>query len=273
MKKISIRQILKEKKPALSGFVPDFVINYLGRTVHLDKINYTFEHFGSYPPLDFIRSTLAYMDVSYDIHGLENIDPAGRYIFASNHPFGGMDGMMLAEKIGRYFGDVRVIVNDILMNIPPLRPIFIPVNKFGRQSGAYAQAFYDAFASQMPILTFPAGLCSRRINGRVQDTQWKTSFVKRAVESQRDVVPTFVEGELSSFFYRLSSWRKRLGLKLNVEMVYLPDEMFSQAGHHFDIYVGKPVRWQTLSSMGNPRAQTEEIRRRVYALSESCKCK
>ena len=269
MKKISIRQILKEKKPALAPFVPGFVTGYLERAVHMDKINYTFEHFGSYPPLDFIRSTLQYMNVSYDIEGLENISPSGRYVFASNHPFGGMDGMMLAEKIGRHFGDVRVIVNDILMNLPPLKPIFIPVNKFGSQSGQAAQAFSDAFASDLPILTFPAGLCSRKINGRVQDSEWKTSFVKRAVASRRDIVPTFVEGQLSDFFYRLSSWRKKIGLKLNVEMLYLPDEMFSQAGRHFTIYIGKPIPWQSLSSMGSLRAQTEEIRRRVYALSSS----
>lgn len=269
MKKISIRQILKEKKPVLASFVPGFVTDYIGRVVHLDKINYTFEHFGDYPPLDFIRSTLEYMNVSYDIFGLENIPVSGRYVFASNHPFGGMDGMMLAEKIGRHFGDVRVIVNDILMNLPPLKPIFVPVNKFGSQSGDAARGFSDAFASDIPILTFPAGLCSRKINGRVQDLEWKTSFVKRAVASRRDIVPTFVEGRLSDFFYRLSSWRRKAGLKLNVEMIYLPDEMFSQAGRHFNIRIGRPIPWQSLESLGNLRAQTEEIRRRVYALDTS----
>ncbi len=267
MERISIRQILKEKKPALAPFVPRAVTDYIGRKVHLDRINYAFEHFGSMTPLDFIHATLQYMDVSYDIHGLENIDPAGRYVFASNHPFGGMDGMMLAEKIGRHFGDVRVIVNDILMNLPPLKPIFIPVNKFGSQSSVSARRFADAFASDLPLLTFPAGLCSRKINGIIQDTEWKTSFVKRAAASQRDIVPTFVEGRLSDFFYRLSSWRKKMGLRLNVEMLYLPDEMFSQAGRHFDIYIGKPIPWQSLATTGNARAQTEEIRRRAYSLA------
>lgn len=269
MNRISIRQILKEKKPGLSRLVPQPVVGYIERLVHLQQVNHAFEQYGHLPPLEFIRATLQYMDVTCRIHGMENTDPTGRYIFASNHPFGGMDGMMLAEQIGRRFGDVRVVVTDLLMNIPPLRPIFVPVNKFGAMSQSYARQFDQAFSSSLPLLTFPAGLCSRRIGGRVQDVQWKTSMAKRAAEYRRDIVPVFVQGELSPFFYRLANIRTALRIKLNIEMLFLPDQMFSQAGRTFDIYVGKPVRWQDLAAMGNFRAQTEEIRRRVYALGEN----
>ena len=151
------------------------------------------------------------MQISYTVEGLDRLDPAGRYLFASNHPFGGMDGMMLADELIGRFGDVRVVVNDLLMNIEPLSPLWVPVNKHGAQSAAYARRFDEAIFGELPVLTFPAGLCSRRHGGVVADPEWKTSFVKRAYASQRRIVPIFVEGELSDFFYRLSDLRTRLG--------------------------------------------------------------
>lgn len=97
----------------------------------------------------------------------------------------------------------------------------------------------------------PAGLCSRRIKGSVCDLPWKPSFVKNAIESRRDIVPVYFEGKLSNFFYNLSSIRTALGIKANIEMLYLADEMFSQRGRHFDIYFGEPVPWQRLTT-GEP---------------------
>ena len=87
---------------------------------------------------------------------------------------------------------------------------------------------------------------AREHHGRVADPRWKHSFVKNALESRRDIVPVRFDGELSSFFYNLSNLRSALGIRANIEMLYLPDEMFRQKGRHFDIRFGEPVRWQSL---------------------------
>ena len=133
-----------------------------------------------------------------------------------------MDGMMLADKLIDRFGDVRVVVNDLLMHVEPLRPLWIPVNKHGAQNAACARRFDEALFGELPILTFPAGLCSRRIDGRIADPEWKTSFLKKAYASQRQIVPVFVEGRLSDFFYNVDRFRKALGIRFNIEMLWLP---------------------------------------------------
>lgn len=268
MPQIDIEAVLKSKAPRTSRWVPKFVISYLKRIVHEDEINEVLARGWDLSPQEFIRVAFEQLQISYTVEGLDRLDPHGRYLFASNHPFGGMDGMMLADKLIDRFGDVRVVVNDLLMHIEPLQPIWVPVNKHGAQNAAYARRFDEALLGEHPVLTFPAGLCSRRHGGTVADTEWKTSFVKRACAAQRQIVPVFVEGRLSDFFYRLSNLRKRLGVKFNVEMLYLADEMFRQRGRHFRIRVGEPVSTEELSACGSLREQTDCIRTKAYLLEK-----
>lgn len=126
----------------------------------------------------------------------------------------------------------------------------------------------EAFASDRQILTFPAGLCSRKQNGRIEDTEWKKSFVRNAVKYHRDVVPVFFEGRNSDFFYRLARIRKRLGMKMNLEMLYLPDEMFRNKHQTFHVYIGKPIPWQTFDGSKKPAEWAEWVKQKVYQLSE-----
>ena len=266
MPEIDIGAVLAEKAPAAARWIPRFAVNWLRRTIHEREINHILEHYWSLPPQEFIRACFRQWQVTYSIEGLERIDPAGRYLFVSNHPFGGMDGMMLADKLIDRFGDVRVVVNDLLMHVEPLRPLWIPVNKHGAQNAACARRFDEALFGELPILTFPAGLCSRRIDGRIADPEWKTSFLKKAYASQREIVPVFVEGRLSNFFYRVARLRVMLGLKLNIEMLWLPDEMFSQKGRHFRIFVGDPIPVSELQRYGGLREQAEFVRKKAYFL-------
>ena len=266
--KVDIKEVLRGKSPALAR-VP-FLVRYLRRIIHEEEINSHLENFSHLDSIGFIHESLAQMQISYSAVGMEKLDPNGRYIFASNHPFGGLDGLMLADTVSEYFGDARVVVNDLLMHVAPLRQIFIPINKHGRQSGEYSKLYNDAFASAMPIITFPAGLCSRRVKGQVRDSEWKPSFIKQAVASERDIVPVYFDGCLSNFFYRLSNLRTRLGVKANIEMLYLADEMFKQRGRHFDIMIGDPVPWQSLSAGGKQAKESAQgIRTLAYNLKKN----
>ena len=269
MPQIDIAEVLRQKAPELSRRIPRFAVEWLRRTVHERDINHILASYWDLPPQEFIRACFREWQVTYSAHGLDRLDPAGRYLFVANHPFGGMDGMMLADKLIDRFGDARVVVNDLLMHVEPLRPLWIPVNKHGSQNSAYARRFDEAFAGDLPILTFPAGLCSRRIGGRIADTEWKTNFLKKAAASGRTIVPVFVEGRLSDFFYRVDRIRKALGIRFNIEMLWLPDEMFSQQGRHFRIVVGDPVPAEELAQFGSLREQAEAIRRKTYFLEKS----
>lgn len=271
--KIDVHTLVASKSPALARVKP--LVKYLRRIIHQDEVNRILETHAGKTPVEFIRATLGEMGISYEMRGLDGLDPKGRYIFASNHPFGGMDGMMLAERVSEYFGDVRVVVNDLLMNLAPLRPIFIPVNTLGRQNTGYARMYNEAFDSNLPIVTFPAGKCSRkrtpeRGSGKpaICDPEWKGSFVKQAVATKRDVVPVFVEGRLSNFFYRLANLRTGLGLKVNVEMLYLADEMFRQRDNHFVITAGKPIPWQEFDDGEPARIHAQKVKDIAYGLAK-----
>lgn len=269
MPTIDIGAVLAEKAPRLARWIPRPLVGWLRRTVREREINHILENYWELPPQEFIRACFRDWRVTYSAEGLEGLDPKGRYLFVANHPFGGMDGMMLADKLIDRFGDARVVVNDLLMHVEPLRPLWVPVNKHGAQNAAYARRMEEAYFGDLPLLTFPAGLCSRRIGGRVTDTEWKNNFLKKAYASQRQIVPVFVEGRLSNFFYRVDRIRKALGIRFNIEMLWLPDEMFSQAGRHFRIVAGEPIPTSELQHLGSLREQVEYIRRKTYFLGES----
>ena len=242
---VDLERVIRDKNPSLARWLPRPLLSYLKRTIHQDEINRILKSYSHLDPIGFIRATLADMRIGY--------------------PFGGMDGMMLCAELSTRFSEVRIIVNDLLMNLRPLAPLFVPVNKHGRQNARYAQTLRDTLESNAQIATFPAGLCSRRHHGRVADPRWKHSFVKNALESRRDIVPVRFDGELSSFFYNLSNLRSALGIRANIEMLYLPDEMFRQKGRHFDIRFGEPVRWQSLRD-APAKVWAGRIRDMVYGL-------
>ena len=249
MPRIDIGAVLADKAPRLARWIPGFVIGWLRRTIHESEINYILEHYWNLPPQEFIRACFREWQVTYTVEGLEKLDPKGRYLFAANHPFGGMDGMMLADKLIDRFGDARVVVNDLLMHLEPLRPLWIPVNKHGSQNSAYARKFDEEFVGEVPILTFPAGLCSRCIGGEVTDLPWKTNFLKKAYASQRQIVPVFVEGRLSNFFYRVVRIRRMLGVKYR-DAVVVRRDVFAE-GQAFPHPRGRP----------HPRRRAATLRR------------
>jgi putative hemolysin len=267
---IDLDKTFHDKNPKLYKMLPKFVMNYLKRIVHQDEVNeilttYGYENQG----LSFNRKVLEHLNISYSIVNSENLPPQdGRYIFASNHPLGGLDGIILIDLIGEYYGNVKFIVNDLLMYLTPLRDVFAPVNKHGRQSAKYVTLIDDLYCSDKQVLYFPAGLCSRKIRGEIIDLEWKKSFVAKAIKYKRDVVPMFFDGRNSNFFYNLANIRKSFGIKANIEMLYLSDEMFRKKDARFTVKIGKCIPYHDLQEMGI-RQSIEYVRNKVYELRKS----
>ncbi len=174
--------------------------------------------------------------------------------------------MVLIACIGKRFREVRFVVNDLLMFLKPLAPIFVPVNKFGKTGSESAKAINEAFASDAQILYFPAGLCSRMQKGGISDLPWKNTFLKKAREYGRDIVPVYFDGRNSGFFYRLAKLRKFLGVKFNIEMMFLPDEMFRQKGKSFELYFGTPIPIESVDSSKGTNEWVKAIRDTTYRL-------
>ena len=266
---IDIKQVLRQKAPSVARKIPGFMVDYLIRTVHQDELNEILRRYHDKDGVAFMQELIGYFDLNLELVNEENIPAEGRYIFASNHPLGGLDGICLSAIIGgRFDGKIRYLVNDLLLYLSNLRSIFVPINKHGAQGKKNAELIEKAYASDNQIITFPAGLCSRKQNGKIQDTEWKKSFIQKAVEYRRDIVPGFFEGRNSNFFYCLANMRKALGIKMNYEMIYLPDEMFKSKHKTYSIHFGKPIPWQTFDSSRKPAEWAEWVKEIVYNLKK-----
>ena len=266
---IDIKQVLRQKAPSAARKIPGFMVDYLIRTVHQDELNEILRRYHDKDGVAFMQELIGYFDLNLELVNEENIPAEGRYIFASNHPLGGLDGICLSAIIGgRFDGKIRYLVNDLLLYLSNLRSIFVPINKHGAQGKKNAELIEKAYASDNQIITFPAGLCSRKQNGKIQDTEWKKSFIQKAVEYRRDIVPVFFEGRNSNFFYCLANMRIALGIKMNYEMIYLPDEMFKSKHKTYSIHFGKPIPWQTFDSSRKPAEWAEWVKEIVYNLKK-----
>lgn len=269
-----IRAIIKSKAP--NAKVPDFLIRYLERITHVKEMNAFLRKYPDLRGYEFMDRVIhEELGCSASIEGTEHIPTDGRpVIFVSNHPLGGLDGMIIAEMIhesrqqSAVSHQLKVIVNELLMFMEPIADLWAPVNKVGQLSKEQAVAQQRMWESGTDVLTFPAGACSRlqRIDGRwqIQDLEWKKNFVQRAREYQRDIVPIYFEGRNSRFFYALAWLRKLLHIKLNIEMLYLVDEMYGAHGKHFRVHVMPPIPYTTLDNSRTPLQWAQHIKQQIY---------
>jgi Acyltransferase len=263
---IDVKNILYSKNPALARTIPAFVINYLKRIVHQDEINDFLLKWGHLKDSELIAAFLRHFEIKYKVTGSENIPKSGRFIFVSNHPLGGLDGLVFIHEISKHFRDLRFPVNDILTNIKNLSGIFLPINKHGSQAKDAARNIEDAYSSDCQILYFPAGLCSRKKRGVIRDLQWHKSFITKSIQHKRDIVPAFFPGRNSNFFYNLANLRKLLGLKANIEMLYLPDEMFRQKNKEINLIFSEPIRWETFDKRKSALEWADWVKSKSYDL-------
>lgn len=267
-KPINIRQLFKTKNPALAKFIPGFIYRYIHNTLHLDFFNDFITRNQYLQGIDFVNQVITEFNVKEHIYGIENIPENGRYIFASNHPFGGFDALLLMRNVHKKIGDLRFLANDILMSIPGLQSLFVPVNKHGSNSREMAEKLNELYDSDVQIMIFPSGFASRKIKGKVTDLEWKKHFITKAIKHKRDVIPVFVGGQNSNRFYRVANLRKLLHLKWNIEMFYLPDELVKQKNADVFIYFGKPIPWQTFDSTKSHQEWAEWVKQMAYQLKE-----
>ena len=234
--------------------------------IHQEEINLALVKLKNYSGVEFISEVLKELKIEYEVEGLDNIDLQKRYVVVSNHPMGGLDGLVLLELFGKLFSGVKSMTNDLLYHLEPLKPVFIPVNKYGRQSQQSVAMLKESYLSNDPILYFPAGLCSRKIKGEITDLEWRKSYLTQAVKHKRDILPLYFEGRNSNLFYRLANLRVRLGIKFNFETILLPHEMFRQKNRRLKLYIGKAISHEELTDGKTLQEWNSEIRKRVYNL-------
>jgi putative hemolysin len=267
-KPINIREVIAQKSPSIAKILPGFVYRYIHRIMHIDYLNEILKNYGHLEGIDFVDAVVKNFQVTEQIIGLENVPSEGRFIFASNHPLGGFDGMVLMKTVHQKLGSLKFLSNDVLMNIKNLNSVFVPVNKHGSYARDAANILHDAYNSDNQILVFPAGLASRKIRGKIVDLEWKKHFISKSVEYKRDIIPVFIDGRNSNRFYRIAKIRKFLKIKWNLEMFFLPDETYKHRNRTVKVIFGRRIPYSTFDKSKSQSEWANSIKELVYQLPE-----
>lgn len=265
---IDIKKVIADKSPFLAQWMPGFLMRYLQNTLHEEEINSFIETHQSLGPHDFCKAVIDRFEIELAVEGLAHVPKQGGCVLAANHPFGGMDAMSLICLLQGHREDIKFIVNDILLNLANLRGMFVGVNKHGRNAISSLRQVDELFGTEQAVCVFPAGLVSRKTKGKIRDLEWKKTFVTRSKRHGRPIIPVFIKGELSNFFYNLANLRKGLGIKTNLEMLYLVDEMFKQHGKKIKVAFGAPIAPHILDGTKTDDEWATEVKRQVYQLAQ-----
>lgn len=277
---IDVERLIASKNERLLQILPGFVIRWLKGVVHQDEMNDAIYRHRDKVGLEFIDAILKDFKIYTKVQdgrlhvagGMLHVDsiipPAGRLLIASNHPLGGLDGMALMHVVGKVRPDIVFPVNDLLMSVPGLKPLFIPINKHGRNSDNI-RIIDETFASDKTMLYFPAGLVSRKQKGgTIKDLEWKKTFISKARKFERDILPVYISGRNSDFFYNVARWRQRFGLKANIEMLYLVDEMVKQKDQTIRMVFGDVIPYGTFDRSRPDSEWAHYVQDKVYDLAK-----
>jgi putative hemolysin len=264
---IDLEKVIRDKSPALARAMPGFIISLLKRIIHQKEINGIIYRNRDKFGLDFVDSLIDEFRANNKVIGIENIPKEGRYILVANHPLGGLDGVALMSVVGSVRKDIIFPVNDLLMNLPNMKELFSPINKHGSNKDNL-KMIENIFSSDLFILYFPAGLVSRKQGGKIIDLDWKKSVISWAKRHKRDVIPVHIDGRNTGFFYNLARLRKKLGIKANIEMLFLPNEMFRQKDKTITFTIGEAVSYTTFDDSRKDHEWAQILKKKVYSLSK-----
>lgn len=264
---IDIEKAIGTKNPRLLKMMPRFLLNYIKKVIHQEELNDAVNFHSHRYRLDFADAAMEVFGPNTKVTGEENIPKTGGVIMVANHPLGGLDGVAFIQVVGKFRDDIRFFVNDLLLSFKNFEEIFVPVNTLGKNPTEYKETMEQVFAGDECLLLFPAGMVSRRRrNGMIRDLVWKKTFITKSIQYQKDVYPVYIEASNSKFFYNLGYWRKRMGIKTNIEMFYLVDEMYQQNGKTISFIFGEPISWETFTTDQTPEYWSGKVKEHVYAL-------
>ena len=263
---INIRKLIRESDSKLLKRMPFFVIWLIKSVIRQKEINRILNKYAAYEGIDFLPKIIEELNLKVIVEGMENLPENGRCFFVANHPFGIVDGLVLTNTVAGRYGPFKAIGNEVFALIPHLRPIVANVSVFGVNTRNYLLELEKVFASDLPITHFPAGLVSRLENGKVEDSDWHKSFITKAVEHQRDVVPFCFHGRNSRLFYMVFVARKALGIKAKLELVLLLREIFNKKNKTIRLRIGKPISHQTFNHTKTHSQWAQFVKEQVYNL-------
>ena len=266
---IDIEKVIRNSDSRLLSSLPKFLIRRIEKLVRQDEMNASIHRSRHLTGVPFVNEILKGWNVNVIVKGEENVPPEGKFVFVANHPVGGIDALSFLSLIYRFFPNVISPSNQLFNYIPNLHPVILGVNVFGSNTKETASKLNRLFESDSQVMIFPAGEVSRRQKGKITDVTWQKTFITKSVQYQRDVIPVFISGRNSGFFYFIANLRKRLGIKMYIETILLPGEMMKQRNSSIALSIGKPISWQTFTPDKSQIHWAQAVKDIVYKMGES----
>ena len=245
----------------------EWMISFLA----IDKVNRVYDNSGAWSGSEFTSRLLKDVGVSYVVGNPERLRdlPGGAFITVSNHPYGGLDGIMTIDMMARIRPDYKFIVNKILSLVKTLNGNFIPVvppgNKKTGIKAASIRGIREAIGhlgAGHPLGFFPSGAVSDFTlrDMKVRDRRWQESMLHLIHSVKVPVLPIRFFDKNSAFFYFLGliNWRVRL--------LRLPSEVFNKRGSHQRIGIGELISVEEQSRYPDPFSLGEYLRKKVYEM-------
>ena len=266
MNNINIALIIKNSNSKLLRKLPGFAVGWIAKIIRQKEMNAILDKYSDFEGIDFLDKIIEEFEIKAVFEGFENLPENGKCFFVANHPFGLLDGLLLTFIVGSKYGRLKAIGNDAFMFIPNLRPLVLNVNVFGKNKRKHFIELNKVFSSDVPITHFPFGVVSRISKFRIQDEFWHKSFVTKAIEYERDIVPVRIYGRNSNLFYTIYILRNVFRIKLNIELILLPRELFRKKGETVYVKIGKIIHCSNLAESLSHWEWAQKIRSEVYLI-------
>lgn len=252
----------------LKGFFGTCVAGMAYGYLRLGKINRLFDAAADYQGREFADHLLENMNIHIDVspEQLENIPKEGGFIMVSNHPFGGIEGVMLLSAIAKVRPDFKLMANFILSHIPNLKECFFSVNPFEKNpewksSVGGIKGAVQHIAAGNGLGVFPAGEVSRyHGHGYPEDLPWSNSIARIIKSAGVPVIPVFWDGRNSKWFYTVDKIHSMLGT------ARLTKELINKHDKTFNLQIGKPISPAEIETYEKPIDLAAYLRSRSYAL-------
>ena len=253
------------------GSLGDAIGSLVLKATKLSKINKIYESRKDLNAIQFVDSILKNLEVEFDIpeEDLKRIPKSGAFITVSNHPLGGIDGMILFKLLLSKRDDFKVIANFLLHRLEPMKPYIMPVNPFedhkdAKSSVAGIKEALLHLKDGKPLGIFPAGEVSTyKDDGSIVDKPWGPSAMKLIKKANVPIIPIYFKAKNSRMFYRLAS------LSPTLRTARLPGEMLSQKHRKIRIRIGHPISPKDQLESRTLEEFTAFVRKKTYLLANS----
>lgn len=263
---LNVEKMIATKYPKLQNnkIIKGAISKFADSIVHQEEINHFLKKHSNLGTFEFIDEALDNLNFDYSVShkDIENIPSSGRVVIIANHPLGGLDALALIKLLSKVRKDIRVVANDFLEVLEPIKPLLINVNNFkARQKKESIAKVYEALDNEMALLIFPSGEVSRASATGIKDKKWYKGFLKFAHRSNSPILPIFIGGKNSKTFYSVSALNKTLSSLL------LSNEMFKQKNKSIEILIGEIIPNENITPRGIQKDKLIELyKKQIYNL-------